>query len=230
MVVESLQIKNKKGVGGIILLTLLLLPALLAFLLTLLKIARVNLNSAPKLLLFGKLSLGSAAFWSLFPIFFGTLLIIGYFGGTEGEEIEGWIFYCVALPLLLTGLGLLVYQTTCKTYLADVDNLLAQLQPAGGVLCVEVSRLVNTSTSKYSDTVVRDMLQDLQANKVVVLREERPGGVFFAQVIAPELKLFYASRSSDFVENAVGEAWTCHSCGASNTGMSLCEYCGEAKK
>lgn len=230
MLIERVKIAGRQGIGVIVLLSLLMIPALAALAMVATRMRRVRLRNEPRILL-GNLSLGGALFWGVVLLCFGGLGILGTF--TTERSGEDWgVFLAVMVPIALTGLLLLIYRSAYNHYRHAADRVLEKIGTEGGFSLADPE--IEAGGRQLTRQQIRDLLADMR-DSLVIGYEERDDGRCVAWFVAPELVAYAdalsgktATRPARSTRSEPTVAWNCPSCGAPNTTPAdgKCIYCG----
>ena len=139
-----------------------------------------KINRVPFLLIFKNKKIDNTAFWGIFYLVFAGILSVGFafvFVFALSPEYRGlwqfWVFmFFVAIPLVLIGMSMFLYNAIHQKYITFVNNFLNNVmlksQKSG-----KFDSLVylNNPKKTHSDTVL--LIKDLAKNNVLSIEEDK---------------------------------------------------------
>lgn len=216
--IETYNLKNKRGIGLIVCFYLFVPPLAAA-------LALASLFSKPSLLrvaefcITDRFSLGTSLFWGILFSVFGFIMTIPFFVTGEPFDHTLRIFWGVFfVPMPFAGVALLLHRIRYRKYKMLADAFLATLQKDG-------SFRKDMFYFRYNDV-------QYTYDKVMPLMEDfRRCGIL--KFVETETEVNYYFPVKEVKQEVYEEqVWKCCSCGAENRQQivvgkaAACEYCG----
>lgn len=224
MLIDRVKIVQKQGLGGIVLLSLLLFTAWVAFLMLIARLSHVKLRNEPRVLL-GKVPLGGAVLWGAVVLTIGLLGMVGGFS-SEMKGDDWFVMLGVMLPMVLSGLLMFIYRKAYVDYRLTAEEVLGMVRSGQELSLAQI--LLKAGGRKLTARKLFALLDDLRTNRIIDYREKGDGR-FEAWFVAPELTSEGDGAAAKGPERNV--KWTCPSCGAPNTTAAdgSCVFCGTGR-